>query len=967
MARKKVYVSSTFKDLEEHRSAVKATLERAGFDVECMEKYPAFDERPKDKCLADVAECDYYVLILAWRYGFQPEDDNPRRLSITHLEYEEAVRLQKPCLPFLLDPDAPWKRGFQDPDSHSPDSAICRFRDHVEKRHGRSFYTTPDSLARAIHEALRAGGAEAPERRREGQGANPRELPGLAPGQLRKRRASGAGPQGQPERPPRPGSMCRPSPRGRPESGKRTSLREERHTLLLHRLGDGSLYVPGAPGSGKSTFCRWLALLAAGGTLPDHPIPAPEGFRETLPDALRARFPLLCRLREWAGREEGLSGKGHWTRAQLEESLSGWLDHTRPGGLTAAVFREALADGRCLLILDGVDEVPETLPGGHLPRRNFITGLTDALPEWLKRGNRVLLTSRPYGLSRRDRRGLGLTGAELAELPDELQDTFVRRWYAAANPQRAGEKAEGLLRHLAEREDLAELRRNPMLLTALCVMWDQGQKLPQDFYRLYDAVTGQVLYKRYSTENERDRARFRLEAVALGMHRGLSAERITPDPEVDIDEIDRHLAAYSQSDVVTESGAADAAGRREDLLSNSGLLLPRDGGRAAFYHLSFQEFLAAVRLRRIGDKPEDLLPRHAATPAWRRTLRFLFCAIADKDSPEAAIAGFESLRDHLEPARLQRDPNPALLFADCLEVAHGRRWNLERFAEPLRRACEHALEHLNPPERAQLWRTLGRLGLDHRPGVGLRDGLPDIDWVEVPAGAFLFGEEKERTTLPAFRIARYPVTNAQYQTFIDDGGYQTDAWWEGLAERPEPARGIWTDPNAPRETVSWYEAMAYSRWLDARLREKGTPAGRPSRAAAHRGRVGESGPRPRRPRFPGAVRLEARRCRRNRTRRPLISGKPPPSVSTRPALPPAARWIWSGMSGNGASTNTRIPSAEVREGMLGGWCAAVPGTTPRRRALCLPPRRLARPPRVDLGLRLVCRLPSPEPLGHWGL
>jgi hypothetical protein len=105
--------------------------------------------------------------------------------------------------------------------------------------------------------------------------------------------------------------------------------------------------------------------------------------------------------------------------------------------------------------------------------------------------------------------------------------------------------------------------------------------------------------------------------------------------------------------------------------------------------------LAAVRLRRIGDKPEDLLPRHAATPAWRRTLRFLFCAIADKDSPEAAIAGFGSLRDHLEPARLQRDPNSALLFADCLEGAHGRRWNLERFAEPLRRACNHALEHLH--------------------------------------------------------------------------------------------------------------------------------------------------------------------------------------------------------------------------------------------------------------------------------
>jgi len=156
MARKKVYVSSTSKDLEEHRSAVKATLERAGFDVECMEKYPAFDERPKDKCLADVAECDYYVLILALRYGFRPEDDNPKKLSITHLEYEEAVRLKKPCLAFLLDTEHAWPPGRVDPNALSPRSKIGKFRQTLEKRHGRSFYTTPDSLARAIHEALRA-------------------------------------------------------------------------------------------------------------------------------------------------------------------------------------------------------------------------------------------------------------------------------------------------------------------------------------------------------------------------------------------------------------------------------------------------------------------------------------------------------------------------------------------------------------------------------------------------------------------------------------------------------------------------------------------------------------------------------------------------------------------------------------------------------------------------------------------
>jgi hypothetical protein len=87
---------------------------------------------------------------------------------------------------------------------------------------------------------------------------------------------------------------------------------------------------------------------------------------------------------------------------------------------------------------------------------------------------------------------------------------------------------------------------------------------------------------------------YRLEAIALGMHHGLSVERITPHPEVDIEEIDRHLAAYTRSDVVTESGAAEcrrAAGRP---LVHLWPLVTAKGG---LYHLSFQEFLAAVRLR----------------------------------------------------------------------------------------------------------------------------------------------------------------------------------------------------------------------------------------------------------------------------------------------------------------------------------------------------------------------------------
>jgi formylglycine-generating enzyme required for sulfatase activity len=185
------------------------------------------------------------------------------------------------------------------------------------------------------------------------------------------------------------------------------------------------------------------------------------------------------------------------------------------------------------------------------------------------------------------------------------------------------------------------------------------------------------------------------------------------------------------------------------------------------------------------------------------------------------VTGYAPLLQHLDPERLGADPNPALLLADCLEVAHARGWNLDRFAAPLRQACEHALQHLNPPERAHLWRTLGRIGLDDRRGVGTKDGVPDIEWVEVPEGKFKYGDDKGEISLPAFRISRYPITNAQWQCFIDDAGYETGEWWDGLAQHPDPAHPGWNYPNHPRETVSWYEAMAFTRWLDVRLRARG--------------------------------------------------------------------------------------------------------------------------------------------------
>ena len=70
-----------------------------------MEDYVAEGRLPAERCLEDVSNCDVYVGIFAWRYGFIPSG---YEFSITELEYREAIKLKIPTLIFLLDEEAAW-------------------------------------------------------------------------------------------------------------------------------------------------------------------------------------------------------------------------------------------------------------------------------------------------------------------------------------------------------------------------------------------------------------------------------------------------------------------------------------------------------------------------------------------------------------------------------------------------------------------------------------------------------------------------------------------------------------------------------------------------------------------------------------------------------------------------------------------------------------------------------------------
>ncbi len=151
----KIYISSTYSDLEKHRTAVYRTLQQMRHEVIAMEDYVATDQLPVDKCLADVAAGDLYVGIFAWRYGYRPPHANPTHKSITELEYRQARQTGKPCLLFLTEE----KEAAAPPEADADDSedyrCIRALRRELERGHVVSYFRNSDHLASLVSLAVR--------------------------------------------------------------------------------------------------------------------------------------------------------------------------------------------------------------------------------------------------------------------------------------------------------------------------------------------------------------------------------------------------------------------------------------------------------------------------------------------------------------------------------------------------------------------------------------------------------------------------------------------------------------------------------------------------------------------------------------------------------------------------------------------------------------------------------------------
>ena len=152
----KIYLSSTYADLVDHREAVYDTLRKVRHDVIAMEHYVATDERPADKCLADVASCDLYVGLIAWRYGYVPAKDNPENRSVTEMEFRKAGELKIPRLMFLAHRDAEFPDASRDAKTgdNAAGQQVAGFRAEVERDFLVSYFKTPDHLAGLVVAAV---------------------------------------------------------------------------------------------------------------------------------------------------------------------------------------------------------------------------------------------------------------------------------------------------------------------------------------------------------------------------------------------------------------------------------------------------------------------------------------------------------------------------------------------------------------------------------------------------------------------------------------------------------------------------------------------------------------------------------------------------------------------------------------------------------------------------------------------
>jgi formylglycine-generating enzyme required for sulfatase activity len=208
--------------------------------------------------------------------------------------------------------------------------------------------------------------------------------------------------------------------------------------------------------------------------------------------------------------------------------------------------------------------------------------------------------------------------------------------------------------------------------------------------------------------------------------------------------------------------------------------------------------------------------------------------ILQKQDDLRLIRQFERDAEQWKQRRMPEDLQPKheqmVYFEDALQRLDMHRnllpSLLQKYTEPEqnRLLAKINIVQTSHQERSRIGERLAEIG-DPRKGIGLReDRLPDIEWLPVEGGEIEIELDKnkiEKFTVEPFYMAKYLVTYQQFQAFVDaPDGYQDKQWWLDFPEdyqRQKLRNQLAQYNNYPRDTISWYQAVAFSNWLTHRL------------------------------------------------------------------------------------------------------------------------------------------------------